>query len=41
MLAFALITATVASKEILLTTFDGAAATTQKWRAVNDPVMGG
>jgi len=26
---------------IPLTTFDGAEATTQKWRAMNDPVMGG
>ena len=25
----------------MLTTFDGAAKTTQTWKAVNDPVMGG
>ena len=42
MFALALTLATtVVSKEIVLTTFDGAATTTQKWRAVNDPVMGG
>ena len=30
-----------AAKSVPLTTFDGAKATTQSWRAVNDPVMGG
>jgi len=29
------------SAELILTTFDGAPATTQQWRNVNDPVMGG
>ena len=29
------------AQEIVLTTFDGARATTQLWREVNDPVMGG
>merc|ERR1712216_123867 len=29
------------SGDITISTFDGAAATSQEWRAVNDPVMGG
>jgi hypothetical protein len=30
-----------ASGEVPMSTFDGASATTQQWREVNDPVMGG
>jgi len=31
----------LAADEIILSTFDGIKSTTQAWRAVNDPVMGG
>merc|ERR1711990_1187594 len=40
-LAAALALPTPQSSDITITTFDGTSATSQEWRAVNDPVMGG
>ena len=41
-LATSMVVSTVAAKDYaLISTFDGAARTTQKWHEVNDPVMGG
>lgn len=41
MIAFAALVGTAAAGDIMLATFDGAQASTLKWKEMNDPVMGG